>query len=191
MTEPASNLEHPLGGSNVQLYLPFCLLTVCLSHILPRGKWRHVGCERCSPTSTHQLWVHALPLSSGHHQAASAAWSLALSPPSRMVLTSGWLPWAKWCSAWPPRVAWPCECFLFLDLCLPWYFTIKTWLMEFVFCSTFGMVDSEETCIVVMVYNTADSWGVLIGDTVVIPEPQLKRHSITHKDEVSVSRVWC
>lgn len=48
---------------------------------------------------------------------------------------------------------------------------------------TFGMVDSEETCIVVMVYNTADSWGVLIGDTVVIPEPQVKRHSITHKDE--------
>ncbi|XP_038566098.1 tetratricopeptide repeat protein 5-like [Micropterus salmoides] len=48
---------------------------------------------------------------------------------------------------------------------------------------TFGMVDSEETCIVVMVYNTADSWGVLIGDTVVIPEPQLKRNSITHKDE--------
>lgn len=53
------------------------------------------------------------------------------------------------------------------------------------------MVDSEETCIVVMVYNTADSWGVLIGDTVVIPEPQVKRHSITHKDEVSVSHVCC
>ncbi|XP_028838844.1 tetratricopeptide repeat protein 5 [Denticeps clupeoides] len=48
---------------------------------------------------------------------------------------------------------------------------------------TFGMVDSEETCSVVMVYNSADSWGVLIGDTVVIPEPQVKRHSITHKDK--------
>ncbi|XP_019726941.1 tetratricopeptide repeat protein 5 [Hippocampus comes] len=47
---------------------------------------------------------------------------------------------------------------------------------------TFGMVDSEETCVVVMVYNTADSWGVLIGDTVVVPEPRVKRHSITHKD---------
>ncbi|KAM8882339.1 tetratricopeptide repeat protein 5 [Synchiropus picturatus] len=47
---------------------------------------------------------------------------------------------------------------------------------------TFGMVDSEETCIVVMVYNTAFSWGVRIGDTVVIPEPQVKRHSITHKE---------
>uniref|UniRef100_A0A1A7WMU5 Tetratricopeptide repeat domain 5 n=1 Tax=Iconisemion striatum TaxID=60296 RepID=A0A1A7WMU5_9TELE len=48
---------------------------------------------------------------------------------------------------------------------------------------TFGMVDSEETCIVVMVYNTADSWGVLIGDSVVIPEPNVKRHSIEHKDK--------
>uniref|UniRef100_A0A8C5EWU6 Tetratricopeptide repeat protein 5 OB fold domain-containing protein n=1 Tax=Gouania willdenowi TaxID=441366 RepID=A0A8C5EWU6_GOUWI len=48
---------------------------------------------------------------------------------------------------------------------------------------TFGMVDSEETCMVVTVYNTANSWGVLIGDSVVIPEPLLKRHSITHKDK--------
>ncbi|KAK9972213.1 hypothetical protein ABG768_025536 [Culter alburnus] len=48
---------------------------------------------------------------------------------------------------------------------------------------TFGMVDSDETCCLVMVYNTADSWGVLIGDTVVIPEPQVKRHSVTHKDK--------
>lgn len=46
------------------------------------------------------------------------------------------------------------------------------------------MVDSEETCIVVMVYNMAHSWGVLIGDTVVIPEPLIKRNIITHKDEV-------
>lgn len=48
---------------------------------------------------------------------------------------------------------------------------------------TFGMVDSEETCMVVMVYNTANSWGVLIGDSVVIPEPNLKVHSITHNDK--------
>ncbi|KAF6724477.1 Tetratricopeptide repeat protein 5 [Oryzias melastigma] len=48
---------------------------------------------------------------------------------------------------------------------------------------TFGMVDSEETCVVVMVYNAANSWGVLIGDSVVIPEPNVKRHSITHKDQ--------
>lgn len=53
--------------------------------------------------------------------------------------------------------------------------------------STFGLVDSEETCFVVMVYNTANSWGALIGDTVVIPEPNVKRHSITHKEKVSIS----
>lgn len=63
--------------------------------------------------------------------------------------------------------------------------SLVTW--SSLFSSTFGMVDSEEVCIVVMVYNTADSWGVLIGDSVVIPEPQVKRHSITHKDKVSVS----
>lgn len=65
---------------------------------------------------------------------------------------------------------------------------VKSYNLLFYFSSsTFGMVDSEETCIVVMVYNTADSWGVLIGDSVVIPEPQVKRHSITHKDKVSVA----
>lgn len=60
-------------------------------------------------------------------------------------------------------------------------------LRVFIPCSTFGMVDSEETCLVVMVYNTADTWGVLIGDSVVIPEPNVKRHSIAHKDKVSMS----
>ncbi|KAI4879356.1 hypothetical protein NFI96_003335 [Prochilodus magdalenae] len=53
---------------------------------------------------------------------------------------------------------------------------------------TFGMVDSEEICYVAMVYNIADGWGVLIGDTVVIPEPQVKRHSITHNDKVNFQR---
>ncbi|XP_068164312.1 tetratricopeptide repeat protein 5 [Antennarius striatus] len=48
---------------------------------------------------------------------------------------------------------------------------------------TFGMVDSEEVCVVVMVYNSADGWGVLIGDTVVIPEPHVKQNSITHGSE--------
>lgn len=55
------------------------------------------------------------------------------------------------------------------------------------------MVDSEETCIVVMVYNMANSWGVLIGDTVVIPEPLIKRNVITHKNEVGfrfVTKRW-
>ncbi|XP_066579055.1 tetratricopeptide repeat protein 5 isoform X2 [Amia ocellicauda] len=48
---------------------------------------------------------------------------------------------------------------------------------------TFGLVDSEGSCCAVMVYNSADSWGVLIGDAVAIPEPQLRLHSISHKDQ--------
>ncbi|KAG7330267.1 hypothetical protein KOW79_006489 [Hemibagrus wyckioides] len=55
--------------------------------------------------------------------------------------------------------------------------------MEGSMAFTFGMMDSEETCYVVMVYNIADGWGVLIGDTVVVPEPHVKRHSITHNDK--------
>lgn len=66
-------------------------------------------------------------------------------------------------------------------------FGFLSFVFVYVCLSTFGMVDSEETCIVVMVYNMANSWGVLIGDTVVIPEPLIKRNIITHKDEVGVS----
>lgn len=69
---------------------------------------------------------------------------------------------------------------------LPATFSVVILCISDLFCphSTFGMVDSEETCCVVMVYNMADGWGVLIGDTVVIPEPEVKRHSITHNDKV-------
>ncbi|XP_048476941.1 tetratricopeptide repeat protein 5 [Rhincodon typus] len=49
---------------------------------------------------------------------------------------------------------------------------------------TFGLIDTEGTCLAVMVYNIAESWGVLIGDTVAIPEPQLKQHSIDHNGKV-------
>ncbi|XP_058868452.1 tetratricopeptide repeat protein 5 [Acipenser ruthenus] len=46
---------------------------------------------------------------------------------------------------------------------------------------TFGLVDTEGTCCAVMVYNMAESWGVLIGDSVAIPEPNVKLHNLTHK----------
>lgn len=48
---------------------------------------------------------------------------------------------------------------------------------------TFGLVDSEGSCYAVMVYNLADHWGVLIGDSVAIPEPHLKQHEIEHKGQ--------
>ncbi|KAM9092296.1 tetratricopeptide repeat protein 5 isoform 1-T1 [Megaptera novaeangliae] len=46
---------------------------------------------------------------------------------------------------------------------------------------TFGLVDSDGPCCAVMVYNMVQSWGVLIGDSVAIPEPNLRRHRIQHK----------
>ncbi|XP_028649468.1 tetratricopeptide repeat protein 5 [Erpetoichthys calabaricus] len=46
---------------------------------------------------------------------------------------------------------------------------------------TFGLVDTEGSCCAVMVYNMAESWGVLIGDSVAIPEPHVKNHHISHK----------
>ncbi|XP_022443271.2 tetratricopeptide repeat protein 5 isoform X1 [Delphinapterus leucas] len=46
---------------------------------------------------------------------------------------------------------------------------------------TFGLVDSDGPCCAVMVYNIVQSWGVLIGDSVAIPEPNLRLHQIQHK----------
>ncbi|KAM4858905.1 tetratricopeptide repeat protein 5-like isoform X2 [Urocitellus parryii] len=46
---------------------------------------------------------------------------------------------------------------------------------------TFGLVDSDGPCYAVMVYNMVQSWGVLIGDSVAIPEPNLQLHQIQHK----------
>ncbi|KAM5339916.1 tetratricopeptide repeat protein 5 isoform 1-T1 [Glossophaga mutica] len=46
---------------------------------------------------------------------------------------------------------------------------------------TFGLVDSDGPCYAVMVYNMVQSWGVLIGDSVAIPEPSLRLHRIQHK----------
>ncbi|MGH0165950.1 UNVERIFIED_CONTAM: hypothetical protein FKN15_058482 [Acipenser sinensis] len=54
--------------------------------------------------------------------------------------------------------------------------------------STFGLVDTEGTCCAVMVYNMAESWGVLIGDSVAIPEPNVKLHNLTH--EGKVRKMW-
>uniref|UniRef100_A0A8I3ZYN9 Tetratricopeptide repeat domain 5 n=1 Tax=Callithrix jacchus TaxID=9483 RepID=A0A8I3ZYN9_CALJA len=49
---------------------------------------------------------------------------------------------------------------------------------------TFGLVDSDGPCCAVMVYNIVQSWGVLIGDSVAIPEPNLRLHRIQHKGKV-------
>ncbi|XP_053324480.1 tetratricopeptide repeat protein 5 [Spea bombifrons] len=51
---------------------------------------------------------------------------------------------------------------------------------------TFGLVDTEGSCYAIMVYNMVDSWGVLIGDSVTIPEPHMKQHNIQHKGQTFV-----
>ncbi|XP_068097860.1 tetratricopeptide repeat protein 5 isoform X2 [Hyperolius riggenbachi] len=51
---------------------------------------------------------------------------------------------------------------------------------------TFGLVDTEGTCYAVMVYNMVESWGVLIADSVTIPEPHLKQHNVQHKGQTFV-----
>ncbi|KAM4052733.1 tetratricopeptide repeat protein 5 [Anomaloglossus baeobatrachus] len=51
---------------------------------------------------------------------------------------------------------------------------------------TFGLVDADGSCYAVMVYNMVESWGVLIADSVTIPEPHLKQHNIQHKGQAFV-----
>ncbi|XP_032872576.1 tetratricopeptide repeat protein 5-like isoform X2 [Amblyraja radiata] len=48
---------------------------------------------------------------------------------------------------------------------------------------TVGLLDGEGTCVAVTVYNMAESWGVLIGDTIAIPRPIYTHHSVEHKDK--------
>ncbi|KAG8222338.1 hypothetical protein J437_LFUL001324 [Ladona fulva] len=48
---------------------------------------------------------------------------------------------------------------------------------------TFCLVDKMETCLAVTVYNLGKGKGVLIGDSVAIPEPFLTRVSVRHKEK--------
>lgn len=48
------------------------------------------------------------------------------------------------------------------------------------------MLDEEETCLPVNVYNIAQGSGVKIGDSVAIPEPYIQRVKVKHKDSVSI-----
>uniref|UniRef100_A0A8C4YCU7 Tetratricopeptide repeat protein 5 OB fold domain-containing protein n=1 Tax=Gopherus evgoodei TaxID=1825980 RepID=A0A8C4YCU7_9SAUR len=46
---------------------------------------------------------------------------------------------------------------------------------------TFGPVDSKGPCFAVTVYNMVQSWGVLIDDSVALPEPHLRHHHVQHQ----------
>lgn len=54
----------------------------------------------------------------------------------------------------------------------------------FVF-STFCMVDKQGTCVAVSVFNLAEGKGVIIGDSVAIPEPFVADVDFNYKENVS------
>jgi len=58
------------------------------------------------------------------------------------------------------------------------------------FCSTFCMVDKEETCMAVTVYNLAQGKGVIIGDTVAVPEPYLTNVHFKYKQKVRTDCIF-
>ena len=58
-------------------------------------------------------------------------------------------------------------------------------LKELFHFSSFCMVDDDELCLPVSVYNLSQGSGVKIGDSVAIPEPYLQTIKVSHKDLVS------
>lgn len=50
---------------------------------------------------------------------------------------------------------------------------------------TFCLVDKESTCVAVTVYNLAEGKGVIIGDSVAIPEPYVAEVKLHYNNKVS------
>ena len=48
------------------------------------------------------------------------------------------------------------------------------------------MVDQDETCLTVSVYNLAQGSGVKIGDSVAIPEPYLQHVKVEFQQQVCI-----
>lgn len=51
---------------------------------------------------------------------------------------------------------------------------------------TFCLVDKEGTCVSVTVYNLAEGKGVIIGDSVAIPEPFVTDVKLSYKNKVRI-----
>lgn len=54
-----------------------------------------------------------------------------------------------------------------------------------IFCSTFCLIDKLKYCVAVTVFNIAKSRGVIIGDSVAIPEPYVTDVDFKYADSVS------
>lgn len=66
------------------------------------------------------------------------------------------------------------------------YFENRLYIFLNLHFSTFCMIDSKENCIAVMIYNLADGKGVIIGDSVAIPEPYVSNQDFTYSDKVKL-----
>lgn len=52
--------------------------------------------------------------------------------------------------------------------------------------STFCLVDKKGICLPVMVYNLAEGKGVIIGDSVAIPEPYIAEVKFSYNNKVII-----
>lgn len=57
--------------------------------------------------------------------------------------------------------------------------------LKVVFLSIFALVDSEDQCLPVTVYNMAVGSGFAVSDSVAIPEPFCQETNFTEKDQVN------
>ena len=64
-------------------------------------------------------------------------------------------------------------------------FKTKLFFVVNLFFSIFAMVDSENHCLPVTVYNMAVGTGFAVGDSIAIPEPFCQETDFTENDKVS------
>lgn len=57
--------------------------------------------------------------------------------------------------------------------------------------STFCLVDAKANCMVVTLYNLADGKGVIIGDSIAIPEPFVTHQKFNYDDKVQLLKNCC
>lgn len=69
---------------------------------------------------------------------------------------------------------------------LNWFHDSSLLWPDSVVLSIFALVDGEDHCIPVTVYNMAAGAGFAVGDSVAIPEPFYQETDFSEKDKVSV-----
>lgn len=67
--------------------------------------------------------------------------------------------------------------------CKSLFYNHKT---NIIFSSTFCLIDKLKCCIAVTVFNIAKSRGVIIGDSVAIPDPYVTDVDFKYADSVSI-----